>query len=77
MTERAIGGWVGWLVSLMQRGRNGLAVRRAVKTMQVVETLSFGGRRQVTLMRCGDQHFLVGMSGDGVSTIVPLQGESK
>lgn len=77
MRERAIGGWAGWLMSVMQRGRNGLTARRAVRMLQVVETLSLGGHRQVALLRCGSEQFLVGMSGDGVSTIVPLRGESK
>ena len=64
-------------MSMMQRGREGLISRRPVKTLQVVETLSLGGRRQVALLSCGNEQFLVGMSGDGVSTIVPLRGESK
>jgi flagellar biogenesis protein FliO len=78
MTETVkANGWAGWLLSMLQRGRSGIAARRTARTLQTLETLSLGGRRQIALVRCGDEQFLVGMSGDGVSTIVPVQGEAK
>ncbi len=69
-----VGGFAGWMLSALRRGREGFAQRKAVKTLQMVETLSLGGRRQVVLVRCGSEQFLVGTSGDGVSTIVPVKG---
>ena len=77
MRDRETGGWAGWVIRTLQRGRDGLVARRTAKTMQVLETLPLGGRRQLALVRCGEDEFLVGMSGDGVSTIVPVRGVTK
>jgi Flagellar biosynthesis protein, FliO len=42
--------------------------------MELIETLSLGGKRQLMLVRCGGQHFLVGGGFDTVETIVPISG---
>jgi hypothetical protein len=41
--------------------------------MRVVETLALGGRKQLMLVSCGEEHFLVGGGIDSVETIVPVQ----
>jgi flagellar biogenesis protein FliO len=46
--------------------------------MQLLETLHVGGKRQLILVRCGDEHFLVGLGAEAVSTIVKISaGESE
>jgi flagellar biogenesis protein FliO len=42
--------------------------------MRVVETLPMGGKRQLMLVRCGDEHFLVGGGLESVETIVRVKG---
>jgi flagellar biogenesis protein FliO len=38
--------------------------------MRLAETLSLGGKRQLMLVICDGQRFLVGTGGEGVGTIV-------
>jgi flagellar biogenesis protein FliO len=40
--------------------------------MRLLETLPVGGKRQLMLVRCGDEHFLVGLGADTISTIVKV-----
>jgi hypothetical protein len=47
------------------------AVRK--RRMRVVESLSLGGRRQLLLVRCDEQEYLVGTGPDSVETIVLRQ----
>ncbi|MBS1798848.1 MAG: flagellar biosynthetic protein FliO [Acidobacteria bacterium] len=63
-------GLVGWLLS---RWRGRARFRdRSVRQMQLLETLSVGGKRQLALVRCGREQFLVGMGAEAVSTIVKI-----
>lgn len=53
------------------------ADRRAAKAgdsrqMELLETLSLGGKRQLMLVRCGEERFLVGGSLDCIETMVKL-----
>jgi hypothetical protein len=41
--------------------------------MCLVETLVLGGRRQLMLVSCGREHFLVGGGVDSVETIVRVK----
>jgi hypothetical protein len=41
----------------------------------LVETLALGGKRQLMLVTCGGESFLVGGGMDSVETIVPLKSE--
>lgn len=65
------GGLAAWLIErfagLRTRLQSGVA---ATRELRVVETISLGGRRQVTLLSCGNQRFLVGCGADHVQTIV-------
>ena len=60
------GGLAGWVLGVI-RGR---AAKTANRHMQIVETLSLGGRRQLMLVTCDDEKFLVGSGADRVETIV-------
>jgi flagellar biogenesis protein FliO len=40
--------------------------------MHVIETVSLGGRRQLSLVSCGDERFLVGCGADQIQTIVQI-----
>jgi flagellar biogenesis protein FliO len=64
----ALGGVMGFVIDLA-RGRS---AARAERSMKVLETLQLGGRRQLMLVRCGQQQFLVGAGVDGVQTIVAV-----
>ncbi len=63
-----VGGVMGFVIDLV-RGRD---VARAERSMKVLETLQLGGRRQLLLVRCGRQQFLVGAGADGIQTIVAV-----
>jgi flagellar biogenesis protein FliO len=52
--------------------RNAAARRR----MQVVETLALGGRKQLLLVNCDGERFLVGTGADQVQSIVRLGRET-
>ena len=51
-------GLAGWLLGFV-RGRRGVRQGQQ-RLMKVVETLPLSGKRQLMLVRCGDEHFLVG-----------------
>ena len=46
------------------------------RLMKVVETLPLGGKRQLMLVSCGGEHFLVGGGLESVETIVRVKGRS-
>ena len=63
-------GLAGWLLRVWRSrsaGRDGRARR-----MQIVETLPVGGRRQLMLVRCGEEHFLVGGGAESITAIVKV-----
>ncbi len=61
------GGLAGWLIGLVRKHRD---APKARKQMRVVETLALGGRRQLILVACGSERFLVGSGADRVDSIV-------
>ena len=65
-------GLAGWLLA-----RFGMWQRRGEskqKQMRVEETLSLGGRRQLMLVLCAGERYLVGGGQDSVETIVRVTG---
>ena len=72
MKEQAIPGLAGWV---LQRLRGGFSQARVERRMQVAETLSLGGKRQLLLVVCDGQRFLVGASGESVGSIIALGNE--
>ena len=66
-------GLAGWVCGLLRGWRGERTAQR--KQMRVVETLALGGRRQLMLVCCGDEHFLVGGGMDSVETIVRVKAD--
>jgi hypothetical protein len=66
-------GLAGWALGQWR----GLRCRREVhrRQLRLVETLPLGGKRQLMLVTCGGESFLVGGGMDSVETIVPLKNE--
>ena len=64
----AQGGVVGWLLGLV--AQHGSARER--RDLRVIETLALGGRKQLLLVACGTERYLVGTGADSVETIVPV-----
>ncbi|GGG81719.1 flagellar biosynthetic protein FliO [Edaphobacter dinghuensis] len=67
------GGLAGWLLRRLRRTDGS---RAAIKQMHLVETLSLGGKRNLMLVSCAGELFLVGGSIEGVETIVRVNSES-
>jgi flagellar biogenesis protein FliO len=74
MTEAAgAQGLAGWVMSLLRNWRDGREVQE--KQLRVLETLPLGGKRQLMLVSCAGERFLVGGGPESVETIVRLKGE--
>jgi flagellar biogenesis protein FliO len=46
------------------------------KHMRLLETLSLGGKRQLMLVKCGEERYLVGGGPESVQTIVRTSGQA-
>lgn len=67
-----VGGLAGWVLAAVQ----GLGAEHGpVKQMRLVETLALGGRKQLLLVSCGGERFLVGTGAESVQTIVRVRAE--
>ena len=68
-------GLADWLLEVVWRvlGRGGVA---RSKEMRVVETLTIGPKKQLVLVTCGGERFLVGTGADSVGTIVRVGAEA-
>ena len=64
-------GIVGWLTEAWNTRR--LHRERSANQLQLVETLSVGPRRQLMLVRCGEEHYLVGAGQESIGCIVRVQ----
>ena len=67
-------GLAGWVLGMLRGWRGERAVKH--KQMQLIETLALGGKRQLMLVACGGEHFLVGGSLDSVETIVRVKADA-
>ena len=67
-------GLAGWLVESFRRWRGLREVQG--KQMRLVETLSRGGKRELMLVSCAGERFLVGVGPEGVETMVRLKAEA-
>lgn len=71
MERNEVQGLAGWAIGLMKNRRY---LREAPqRQMRLEETLSLGGKRQLLLISCAGERFLVGGSLDRVEVIVPLR----
>jgi flagellar biogenesis protein FliO len=66
-------GLAGWMLGLLRGWRGQREMQR--KQLRLVETLSLGGKRQLMLVTCGGESFLVGGGMESVETIVRLKAE--
>lgn len=66
-------GVAGWVLACLRGWRSERVAQR--KQMQLVETMSLGGKRQLMLVTCGGEHFLVGGGPESVETIVRVRAE--
>jgi len=67
-------GLAGWVLGLLRGWRGQPEMRR--KQLRIVETLPLGGKRQLILVTCGGESFLVGGGMESVETIVRLKAEA-
>jgi flagellar biogenesis protein FliO len=66
-------GLATWLLDRL----SGASAKRqvATKQMHLLETLPLGGKRNLMLVSCAGELFLVGGSFEGIESIVRVQGE--
>lgn len=66
-------GLAAWLLDRL----SGASAKRQVATrqMHLLETLPLGGKRNLMLVSCAGELFLVGGSFEGIESIVRVQGE--
>lgn len=67
-------GLAGWVLGMM-KGR-GYLREAAERQMRLEETLSLGGKRQLLLISCAGERFLVGGSMESVEVIVPVKSSA-
>jgi flagellar biogenesis protein FliO len=66
-------GLASWLLGLLRSWQGQREMQR--KQLRLVETLSLGGKRQLMLVTCGGESFLIGGGAESVETIVRLNAE--
>ena len=67
-------GIAGWVLALLQGGKSERTQRQ--RQLRLIETLPLGGKRQLMLVECAGQSFLVGGGLESVQTILRLQEPS-
>ena len=55
--------------AVLRSGFAGFGGVRAERRMELIETLQLGGKRQLLLVSCDGQRYLVGAGGDSVHSI--------
>ena len=68
-------GLAGWLLAVARHFRSA-DKRQARRHMRVVETLPMGPKRNLYLVSCDGERFLVGTGQESVQTIVRVRPES-
>ena len=70
-------GLADWLLQALRKVlRAARNPRRGRRTqMHLLESLSLGGRKQLMLVSCGGERFLIGTGADSIETIVPLRAQ--
>jgi flagellar biogenesis protein FliO len=67
-------GLASWVLGLIRGWRSGHEVQR--KQLRLVESLSLGGKRQLMLVSCGEEIFLIGGGPESVEAIVQLNART-
>jgi flagellar biogenesis protein FliO len=66
-------GLAGWVLGLLRGWRGHREMQR--RQLRLLETLPLGGKRQLMLVTCAGESFLVGGGQESVETIVRLKAE--
>jgi flagellar biogenesis protein FliO len=66
-------GLAGWLLDLLRGWRRQREMQH--KQLRLVETLPLGAKRQLMLVTCAGESFLIGGGPESVETIVRLKAE--
>jgi len=66
-------GLAGWLFGCLRAWRS--ERQAAIKQMHLLETLPLGGKRQLMLVECAGECFLVGGGLESVQTILRVRAE--
>ena len=67
------GGLAGWLLNAARLlWSRSTRLRTAERELEILETLALGGQKQLLLVLCGGEKFLVGTGAAGVQTIVQI-----
>lgn len=66
-------GLAGWILSRLLRSKR---TRGHVSQLELIETLSLGGRRQLMLVSVKGESFLVGADADGIQTVIGVRGNN-
>jgi flagellar biogenesis protein FliO len=66
-------GLAGWLLCLLRNWRGQREAQQ--KQLRLLETLPLGGKRQLMLVTCAGESFLVGGGLESVETIVRLKAD--
>jgi flagellar biogenesis protein FliO len=69
----AMPGLADWVLNLLRGWRGRRETQR--EQLRLLETLSLGGKRQLMLVMCAGERFLVGGGPESVETIVRLKSE--
>ena len=67
--KQAPGGLAGWMLSAVSNLRTR---KPSERQMVLMERLTLGPKKELLLVRCGEELFLVGTGADSVQTIVPV-----
>jgi flagellar biogenesis protein FliO len=65
------GGLAGWMLNILRQLRR--ESRSEARLLHLLETLPLGGKRQLMLVSCGGEHFLVGGGPESLETIVRVR----
>lgn len=71
--SRELSGLAGWVLGLLRGFRS--ECRSEIRQMRLVETLPLGGKRQLMLVSCAGEYFLVGGGPESLETIVRVHAE--
>jgi|ERR1700682_3140984 hypothetical protein len=66
-------GLAGWLLGRLFGWQSERLAQR--RQLHLIETLPLGGKRQLMLVACGGEHFLVGGGLESVETIVRVRAD--
>ncbi len=74
---QGLAGWFFRAITALLKMRATDAPRRSRRQLRVVETLQLGGRRQILLVSCHGERFLVGAGAEAIQTMVRVRSESR